>query len=114
MRGDETGMRRQQPKCSVEVEDSKHNPNMEIQKSALGVCSVHKVIRARPAHTVVNLDGDGWDGWDGGGPESVRILCLDGGGMKVIMGSMLFSVTCSQDLVSTSKSSCYYLSYDIM
>ena len=90
MRGDETGMRRQQPKCSVEVEDSKHNPNMEIQKSALGVCSVHKVIRARPAHTVMNLDGDGWDSWDGGGPESVRILCLDGGGMKVNVMSMHF------------------------
>ena len=89
-KGNGRGMRRQQPKCSVEVEDSKHNPKMEIHRSALGVCSVHKVIRAHSAQNVMSLDRDGWDSWDGGGPESVRILCLDGGGMKVNVWSMHF------------------------
>lgn len=88
VRGDERRMSRQQLKYSVEVQDSKHNPNMEIQRSVLGVCSVHKAIRVHPAHNVVSLNGDGVDSWDGGGPEGVRILCLDGGGMKVNLGSM--------------------------
>lgn len=50
---------------------------METQESALGVCSVHKLI------SPPSFDGVGQEGWDGDGLEGQKILCLDGGGMKV-------------------------------
>ena len=55
--------------CILKVHDSAHNPNMVIQRSVLGESAVHRSI----ARTFC-------DGEEGKGQ---RILCLDGGGIKV-------------------------------
>ena len=74
---------------------SSHNPNMETQESEIGVSSVHK--------SRVSCDGD---------EDCQRILCLDGGGMKVKsnkLSCMLTAVACMHS--RTSKGGCGTIPY---
>ena len=63
-------MRNQSP---LTEEKSTHNPQMIVQKSAIGECAVHIHVGRSMEPQHVFCDGE----------EGQRILCLDGGGIKV-------------------------------
>lgn len=55
------------------VQKSAHNPNMVVQRSVLGESAVHIQLSKSMGHTFC----------DGEEEQGQRILCLDGGGIKV-------------------------------
>ena len=59
----------------MQVEKSAHNPNMVVQRSILGESAVHVHVSESMEHTSLVCDGEEEQGQ--------RILCLDGGGIKV-------------------------------
>ena len=59
--------------CLLKVQKSAHNPNMVIQRSVLGESAVHR----HPEESIARIFCDGEEG------KGQRILCLDGGGVKV-------------------------------
>lgn len=60
----------------VTVQRSDHNPSMVVQKSILGESAVHKHLCKSMEHMYTTV-------CDGGEGKGQRILCLDGGGIKV-------------------------------